>query len=82
MKMDLEGLEEALLTGQEEFWARWSPRHVIVEITVSRSRREPERRMFAAMASRGYRCRRLEGLYTVPWFQAEDLANWYFWKGR
>jgi len=81
MKMDLEGLEEPLLTGQEEFWARWSPRHVIVEITVSRSRRDPETRMFETMAKRGYRCRRVEGLYTIPWFQQEDLANWHFWKG-
>jgi FkbM family methyltransferase len=81
MKMDLEGLEEALLTGQDAFWERWSPKHVIVEITVGRARRDPERRMFETMAKRGYRYRRLEGLYTIPWFQHEDLANWHFWKG-
>ena len=81
MKMDLEGLEEALLTGQEAFWARWSPKHVIVEITVSRSQPRSETRVFETMAKRGYRCRRLEGLYTIPWFQQEDLANWHFWKG-
>ena len=80
MKVDLEGLEEALLTGQEEFWARAAPKHVIVEITVSRSEPRSAERMFETMARRGYRRRRLEGLYTMPWFQAEDLANWHFWK--
>ena len=82
MKMDLEGLEQRLLAGQEAFWERWAPRHVIVEITLGRPREEPETRMFDAMAKRGYRFDRLEGLYTFPWLRGEDLANWHFWKGR
>jgi FkbM family methyltransferase len=80
MKMDLEGLEHALLTGQEDFWTRWSPRHVIVEITISRSHPEIGTEIFAAMERRGYRARRVEGLYAIPWFQREDLANWHFWR--
>jgi len=80
LKMDLEGLEHALLTTQDEFWERWRPRHVLVEITISRSHPEIKREIFAAMEKRGYSSRRVEGLYALPWFQSEDLANWYFWK--
>jgi FkbM family methyltransferase len=79
MKMDLEGLEHALLTSQEDFWMRWRPRHVIVEITMSKSQPRIKDEIFAAMAKRCYARRRVEGLYTVPWFQNEDLANWHFW---
>jgi FkbM family methyltransferase len=80
MKMDLEGLEEALLSGQDEFWARSAPKHVLAEISVSRARRGARLPLFDVMAKRGYRWRRLEGLYTIPWFRREDLANWHFWK--
>jgi FkbM family methyltransferase len=80
MKMDLEGLETPLLTGQEEFWARWAPRHLIVEIALGRGARTSQGEIVDAMARRGYRSARLEGLHTIPWFQREDLANWHFWK--
>lgn len=79
MKMDVEGLEHALLTGQEEFWMRWRPRHVLVEITISKGRPQIGDEIFSAMSRRGYRSRRVEGLYVIPWFQSEDLANWHFW---
>ena len=79
MKMDVEGLEHALLTGQEEFWKRWRPQHVLVEITISKARPQIGDEIFAAMSRRGYRFRRVEGLYAIPWFQSEDLANWHFW---
>ena len=79
MKLDLEGLEHPLLTGQDEFWSRRSPEHVIAEIATARSSGAADP-IFDAMARRGYRWRRLEGLYTVPWFRREDLANWHFWK--
>ena len=79
MKMDLEGLEEPLLAGQDDFWARARPRHVLAEISVSRAR-GARLRLFDEMARRGYRSRRVEGLYTIPWRQREDLANWHFWQ--
>jgi len=82
MKMDVEGLEHALLTGQEEFWTRWRPHHVLVEITISKARRQIGGEIFAAMSRRGYRSRRVEGLYAIPWFQSEDLANWHFWLDK
>ena len=80
MKMDLEGLEHALLTSQEDFWARWRPRDVLVEITIGKTHPEIKRDIFSAMGKRGYSRRRVEGLYAIPWFQDEDLANWHFWR--
>ncbi len=80
LKIDLEGLEQPLLTGQETFWGRWAPRHVIAELTLHRGEAGARRPLFEAMARRGYRHRRLEGLHAIPWFQQEDLANWHFWK--
>lgn len=80
MKMDLEGLEPSLLAGQEDFWSRWAPRDLIVELTIGRPRTAIDDRAFVAMATRGYRFRRVERLYTFPFFRGEDLANWHFWK--
>ena len=79
MKIDLEGLERALLTSQEEFWTRWRPRHVLVEITISKTQPQNKGEILEVMAKRGYASRRVEGLYAIPWFQNEDLANWHFW---
>lgn len=79
MKLDLEGLEHPILTGQDEFWTRHAPAHVLVEIA-RRSTGAGRDDVFHAMTARGYRHRRVERLYTIPWLRADELANWYFWK--
>ena len=80
LKIDLEGLEHALLTGQGEFWTRCTPRHVLVEISAARDDRAAHDEIFAAMRRRGYRHRRTERLHTIPWAQPDSLANWHFWR--
>ncbi len=73
-------LERPFLVGQDGFWQRCDPRHVIVELTATRSKGEATDQVFRTMRQRGYEFRRLEGLYTLPWMYDEDLANWHFWK--
>lgn len=80
VKIDLEGLEQSLLADQEEFWERWAPRHVLVEIAADRTTDGGAPDVFTTMRRRGYACRRLERLHTVTAFRRVLLANWYFWK--
>jgi FkbM family methyltransferase len=79
LKIDLEGLEQPLLAGQEGFWRRTSPTHVIVEIATAPAPNGSSD-LFDAMARRGYQRRRMERLHTIPWLRRDQLANWYFWR--
>ncbi|MGA9115914.1 MAG: FkbM family methyltransferase [Bacteroidota bacterium] len=78
MKMDVEGLEHTLLTGDEEFFSRHAPEHIIVELTVDRRDRARTEVLFQAMRRRGYAAARIQGLYAFPFGRSSDLANWHF----
>lgn len=78
MKMDVEGFEHVLLVEDEAFFAAHPPRHLIVELTIDREKRERTDRLFDAMQRRGYTARRIQGLYAVPFGKRDDLANWHF----
>lgn len=78
MKLDVEGFEPWLLTADSEFWRRYAPTDLIVEITVDRSQPGPTDDLFRAMAGRGYQARRVQGLHALPWGKSVDLANWHF----
>ncbi len=82
MKLDVEGFEHKLLAEDREFWRRHAPTHLIVEITSDRRNCGPTNELFRAMARRGYRAQRVQGLYTVPWGKPEALANWHFTRGE
>jgi FkbM family methyltransferase len=81
LKMDLEGLEHELLTGQEAFWSQLRPRHVIVEIGYGAGEAHRCRAILHAMAERGYAARRWQSLRALGWLRPGDLANWHFWLG-
>lgn len=78
MKMDVEGFEQILLTHDDAFFAAHAPAHLVVELTIDRSRREGAEALFEAMRRRGYAARRVQGLYAVPFGKSRDLANWHF----
>ncbi len=78
VKMDLEGLEYELLTGQEKFWEKYAPKNLIVEIGYPKSDPARLEKILSTMKSRGYRAERIEGLYAFPMKEKEDLANWWF----
>jgi FkbM family methyltransferase len=78
MKMDVEGFEHVLLTHDEAFFRAHAPKHIIVELTVDRANRGPTEALFSAMQKRGYRARRIQGLYAIPFGKPHDLANWHF----
>lgn len=78
MKVDVEGFEHSLLVHNEEFWAKWPPRHLIIELTINKAEPQHAREIFAAMERRGYHTRRIQGLYALPWGKPDDLANWHF----
>lgn len=82
MKMDLEGLEYELLTGQEEFWHTYDPTHVIVEIGYPKQQQEKIHAILQSMSRRGYAYRKCQNLYALGALKKEKLANWYFWKER
>jgi len=78
MKLDVEGLEHEILTRDAGFFRDHAPADIVAEIRIDS--REPARAkaLFDAMARRGYRARRVETLFAVPWFRDVDLANWHF----
>jgi len=76
-KMDVEGFEHTIIVGDEEFWQRFAPRHLVIELTIPKAARS-RRGDFSAMERRGYTARRVQGLYAVPWGKPDDLANWHF----
>lgn len=78
VKLDVEGLEHALLTEDEEFLRAFEPRHLLVEIRRPRQRTWRSDDIFATLARRGYRAQRVQGLYALPWLKDHDLANWHF----
>jgi FkbM family methyltransferase len=80
MKLDVEGLEYALMVPASEFWECFAPRHLIVELTVDKKQAGRTGEILRAMQQRGYRAQRIQGLYALPWGKPCDLANWHFWK--
>jgi FkbM family methyltransferase len=78
LKMDLEGAEHELLTGQDAFWAQLRPRHVIVEIGYGAGDAHRLRAILRAMVERGYSARRCQSLRVLGWLRRGDLANWHF----
>ncbi len=78
MKLDVEGFEYELLTQNDEFFLRHAPRHLLVELRVDRTAPDKSSDIFSAMAKRGYRAKRIQGLYAVPFGKDHDLANWHF----
>ena len=80
IKIDLEGLEYFIMTGQADFWDEFAPKNVIVEIGIEKTKKEKLQDILTAMKKRGYSHKRYQGLYAFPWKEKEDLANWYFWK--
>ncbi|MCB9854688.1 MAG: FkbM family methyltransferase [Phycisphaerales bacterium] len=80
MKMDLEGLEHELLTGQSDFWSLYAPQHLVVEIRESRPAVGGVTDVFETMRQRGYSWSRIEHLLTLPRLRRWGLANWHFWR--
>ncbi len=80
IKIDLEGLEYFIMTGQDDFWDEFAPKNVIVEIGIEKNKKEKLQNVLDVMQKRGYFYKRYQGLYAFPWKEKEDLANWYFWK--
>ncbi|MDX2225663.1 MAG: FkbM family methyltransferase [Verrucomicrobiae bacterium] len=78
MKLDVEGLELEILGGLEDFWCAHAPRHVIVELTISKADRPRYAALFDTMARRGYRATRIQSLYALGFLKSESLANWHF----
>lgn len=80
MKLDVEGFEHTLMTVDSDFWNESSPRNLIVELTCDHNAIARTAELFRAMERRGYRARRVQGLYALPWGKPHDLANWHFWR--
>lgn len=81
MKLDVEGMEYRLLAGGNTFWETFAPAHLIMELTADKRAPDETAEIFRMMEKRGYRARRLQGLYAVPWGKRFDLANWHFTRG-
>ncbi len=82
MKLDVEGFEYELLTRNDDFFSKHSPKHLLVELRRDHNDATKSDEIFAAMARRGYSARRVQGLYAVPFGKDHDLANWHFEKAR
>ncbi len=80
IKIDVEGYEHALLTGDLPFWETLAPANIILELTIDRKNRAPADEIFRIMQGRGYSFRRLQGLYAMPFGKRCDLANWHFYR--
>ncbi|MCX6996020.1 MAG: FkbM family methyltransferase [Kiritimatiellaeota bacterium] len=80
MKLDVEGFEHTLMTMNSDFWEEFPPQNLIVELTCERHKAALTEDLFHAMKRRGYRWRRVQGLYAIPWGKPCDLANWHFWR--
>lgn len=79
MKLDVEGFEHVLLTREDtDFWSAHAPAHLVIELTIEKENRARTDDLFRAMERRGYRAKRIQGLYAVPWGKPTDLANWHF----
>jgi FkbM family methyltransferase len=79
-KIDVEGYEHELLNDNDEFWRQYRPLHLIVEIARKPANAVATDLLFAAMARRNYRWRRIERLHVVPFGHPDELANWHFWQ--
>lgn len=82
MKLDVEGFEYELLTQNEDFFLKHAPVHLLVELRVDKAAADRSNEIFAAMARRGYRARRIQGLYAMPFGKDHDLANWHFERSK
>ncbi len=82
MKLDVEGFEYELLTRNDDFFMKHSPKHLLVELRRDHADPQKSDEIFAAMKRRGYDARRIQGLYAIPFGKDHDLANWHFEKTR
>ena len=67
------------------FWSAHAPAHLIIELTIDKRNRQRTDELFAAMARRGYRAERIQGLCSqalrhleaVPKFGRAEAPDFY-----